>query len=117
MSRRSSRSVRSVRSIIEATHRSRRIYINSTLESSSRRSLSTSLVVIPSRRAATSTSSRRPISSVGGQRRFRSGTTTPTVARVLVEQLFMRFGVPKWILTDLGAQFQAQLFMEMCKRF
>ena len=43
--------------------------------------------------------------------------TAPTVARVLVEQLFTRFGVPKRILTDLGAEFQGQLFTEMCRRF
>jgi len=43
--------------------------------------------------------------------------TAPTVARVLVEQRFTRFGVPKRILTDLGAEFQGQLFTEMCKRF
>jgi len=34
-----------------------------------------------------------------------------------VEQLFTRFGVPKRILTDLGAEFQGQLFTEMRKRF
>jgi len=43
--------------------------------------------------------------------------TAPTVARVLVERLFTRFGVPKRILTDLGAEFQVQLFTELCKRF
>ena len=43
--------------------------------------------------------------------------TASTVARVLVEQLFTRFGVPKRILTDLGAEFQGQLFTELCKRF
>jgi len=43
--------------------------------------------------------------------------TAPTVAKVRVEQLFTRFGVPKRILTDLGAEFQGQLFEEMCKRF
>jgi len=43
--------------------------------------------------------------------------TAPTVARVLVEKLFTLLGVPKRILTDVGAEFQGQLFTEMCKRF
>ena len=43
--------------------------------------------------------------------------TAPTVARVLVEQLFTRFGVPNGILTDLGGGFQGQLFTELCKKF
>jgi len=43
--------------------------------------------------------------------------TAPTVARVLLQQVFTRFGLPKRILTDLGAEFQGQLSTEMCKRF
>ena len=43
--------------------------------------------------------------------------TAPTVAKVLVEQVFCRFGVPKRVLTDLGSEFQSQLFQEMCKKF
>jgi len=43
--------------------------------------------------------------------------TVPTVAKVLVEQVFCRFGVPKRVLTDIGSEFQSQLFQEMCKKF
>ena len=43
--------------------------------------------------------------------------TAPTVAKVLVEQLFTRFGTPKRIVTDLGTEFQGQLFRELCRRF
>ena len=42
--------------------------------------------------------------------------TAPTVAKVLVEQVFCRFGVPKRLLSDLGSEFQGQLFQEMCKK-
>jgi len=43
--------------------------------------------------------------------------TAQTVAKVLVERVFCRFGVPKRVLTDLGSEFQGQLFQEMCKKF
>ena len=42
--------------------------------------------------------------------------TASTVAKVLVEQVFCRFGVPKRLLSDLGSEFQGQHFREMCKR-
>ena len=37
-----------------------------------------------------------------------------TVAKVLVEQVFVRFGVPLQILTDQGPNFESGLFQEMC---
>ena len=38
-----------------------------------------------------------------------------TVAKLLVEQLFTRFGVPEQIHSDQGRQFESNLFAEMCK--
>ena len=42
--------------------------------------------------------------------------TAPVVARVLVDQFFARYGTPKRILSDQGAEFQSQMFRELCKR-
>ena len=38
-----------------------------------------------------------------------------TVARVMVEQIITRFGVPLQILTDRGSEFESQLFKELCR--
>ena len=38
-----------------------------------------------------------------------------TVAKVLVEQVFCRYGVPMQILSDQGANFESRLFQEMCR--
>jgi len=39
-----------------------------------------------------------------------------TVASVLVNQIFSRYGCPKQILTDQGPCFEAKLFQELCQR-
>jgi len=41
--------------------------------------------------------------------------TAPTVARVLVDQVFSRWGTPMRILMDNGAEFHSDLFTEVCK--
>ena len=38
-----------------------------------------------------------------------------TVAKLLVEQLFSRFGIPDQIHSDQGRQFESKLFAEMCE--
>ena len=38
-----------------------------------------------------------------------------TVARVLIEQVIARFGVPLQILSDRGAEFESKLFAELCR--
>jgi transposase InsO family protein len=38
----------------------------------------------------------------------------PTVAKVLVEQVFTRFGTPMQILSDQGAEFEGKLMTELC---
>ena len=38
-----------------------------------------------------------------------------TVAKILVEQVFVRFGVPLQILSDQGPNFESGLFQEMCR--
>jgi len=43
--------------------------------------------------------------------------TAPTVARVLVQQVFSRVGTPRRILTDRGAEFESDLFRELCRWF
>jgi transposase InsO family protein len=43
--------------------------------------------------------------------------TAPTVARVLVQQVFSRFGTPRRILTDRGPEFESDLFKELCRWF
>ena len=39
----------------------------------------------------------------------------PTVAKVLVEQLFSRCGMPYNLLSDQGPEFGNELFLEMCR--
>ena len=39
----------------------------------------------------------------------------PTVAKVLVEQLFSRFGMPCQLLSDQGPEFGSDLFLEICR--
>jgi transposase InsO family protein len=41
--------------------------------------------------------------------------TAETVARVLYEHVFSRFGAPKRILSDQGAEFEGILFTELCR--
>jgi transposase InsO family protein len=38
-----------------------------------------------------------------------------TIAKILVDQVFCRYGMPLQILTDLGKNFESQLFSEMCR--
>ena len=40
-----------------------------------------------------------------------------TVAECLVKEFMSRFGVPFWIKSDKGRQFESELFEEMCKLF
>lgn len=40
----------------------------------------------------------------------------PVVAKVLLDQFICRFGCPKRCLSDQGAEFQSELFHELCKR-
>ena len=40
-----------------------------------------------------------------------------TVAECIVKEFMSRFGVPFWIKSDQGRQFEAELFEEMCKLF
>ena len=41
--------------------------------------------------------------------------TAPTVARVLFNNIIVRFGTPQRILTDQGAEFESSLFKELCQ--
>jgi len=41
--------------------------------------------------------------------------TTPTVPKVLVDQVFSRWGTPARILMDKGPEFHSDLFSEVCK--
>jgi len=41
--------------------------------------------------------------------------TAPTVAKVLVDQVFFRWGTPARILMDNGPEFHSDLFSEVCK--
>ena len=41
--------------------------------------------------------------------------TAPVVARVIVDNVFSRFGFPRRILTDQGREFESQLFQELCR--
>jgi len=41
--------------------------------------------------------------------------TAPAVAKVLVDQVFSRWGTPVQILMDNGAEFHSDLFTEVCK--
>ena len=38
-----------------------------------------------------------------------------TVARLMIEQMICRFGIPRKIHSDQGRQFESQLFSEMCR--
>ena len=42
--------------------------------------------------------------------------TAPVVARVLVDNFFSRYGTPLRLLTDRGAEFESQIFQELCRR-
>ena len=37
-----------------------------------------------------------------------------TVARVLADQVFARFGIPRQLLSDRGAEFEGSLMKELC---
>jgi len=41
--------------------------------------------------------------------------TAPVVARVLLDNVFTRFGMPLRLLTDCGPEFESCLFQEMCR--
>ena len=38
-----------------------------------------------------------------------------TVANIIVEEIIARFGVPQYIHSDQGKQYESRLFNEMCK--
>jgi transposase InsO family protein len=40
--------------------------------------------------------------------------TAPVIARILFDQVFMRFGTPLRILTDQGPEFESQLIQQLC---
>jgi transposase InsO family protein len=40
--------------------------------------------------------------------------TAPIIARIIFEQVFMRFGAPRRILTDQGPEFESGLFSDLC---
>ena len=40
---------------------------------------------------------------------------TPTVAKVFVEQIVLKFGIPQTLLTDQGSNFLSELFANTCK--
>ena len=42
--------------------------------------------------------------------------TAPVVAKVLMDHVFSRFGMPKRLLSDQGKEFESELFQELCKR-
>jgi len=39
----------------------------------------------------------------------------PTIAKVLVEQLFARFGTPSQILSNMGGEYEGKLMKELCR--
>jgi len=41
--------------------------------------------------------------------------TAVTVARVLFERIFVYMGMPRFLLSDCGAEFESSLFLELCK--
>ena len=41
--------------------------------------------------------------------------TAETVAKVLTDNFFTRYGMPKRILTDQGSEFESRLFKELCR--
>ncbi|CAG2212110.1 unnamed protein product [Mytilus edulis] len=38
-----------------------------------------------------------------------------TVVKIIVEEIIARFGVPSWIHSDQGRQYESRLFQEVCK--
>lgn len=40
---------------------------------------------------------------------------TPKIARILIEEVFTRWGTPKYLLLDRGSQFTSHLLNEVCK--
>ena len=38
-----------------------------------------------------------------------------TVAKVFIEQIILKFGIPQTLLTDQGANFLSELFANTCK--
>ena len=40
--------------------------------------------------------------------------TAPVVAKVLMDHVFSRFGMPRRLLTDQGKEFESELFRELC---
>ena len=42
--------------------------------------------------------------------------SAPVVAKILVDNVFSRYGMPRRLLTDQGAEFESQLFQELCRR-
>ena len=42
--------------------------------------------------------------------------TAPIVAKVLIDNFFSRFGMPRRILTDQGKEFESILFKELCEK-
>ena len=42
--------------------------------------------------------------------------TAPIVAKVLMDNIFTKFGMPRRLLSDLGVEFESQLFGELCQR-
>jgi len=42
--------------------------------------------------------------------------TAPVVAKVLIDNFFSRFGMPRRILTDQGKEFESILFKELCEK-
>jgi len=42
--------------------------------------------------------------------------TAVTVAHVLFDRVFVYMGMPKFLLSDCGAEFESSLFQELCKR-
>lgn len=43
-----------------------------------------------------------------------SSTTAPVVAEILLDQVFSRYGLPKYILSDNGPQFVSNIFRAFC---
>jgi len=42
--------------------------------------------------------------------------TAPVIAKILLEQIFCRFGSPLRIISDLGREFESELFQDLCRR-
>jgi hypothetical protein len=39
----------------------------------------------------------------------------PTIARVFVEEVILKFGIPQMVLTDQGSNFMSEVFTNICK--